>query len=61
MQLLDPNDPFFRPAWRRWDTALVPLAWAAVEAVRGNTGWAALFAAAGLYAFWMLILRGPKA
>lgn len=61
MQLLDPNDPFFRPVWRRWATAGVPAAWACVEAFGGNLAWALAFAAAAAFAFWKLILRGPTA
>ena len=59
MTFLDPNDPFFRPVWRRWATAGVPAAWACVEAAGGNAGWALGFAAAAGYAFWKLILQGP--
>ncbi|MBI1218481.1 MAG: hypothetical protein GC186_08020 [Rhodobacteraceae bacterium] len=59
MQFLDPNDPFFRPVWRRWATVLVPAAWSCLELWGGNASWALLFGAAAAYAFWMLILRGP--
>ncbi len=59
-KLLDPNDPFFAPPWRRWAAALIPLAWAAVELFSfGQPFWAILFAAAGLWAFWVLIVKGP--
>lgn len=48
----------FRRAWVRWLTVLVPLAWAGVELFAFNApGWAILFAAAGAYAFWVLVLR----
>ena len=60
MQFIDPNHPFFARAWVRWATALVPLAWAVVELRGGNPGWAVLFAGAGVYAFWMLIVRRPR-
>lgn len=60
MKFLDPNDPFFREPWRRWAVALVPLAWAGFELWTGHAGWAILFAAAGAYAFWQLIIRGPS-
>lgn len=59
MQFLDPNDPFFRPVWRRWATVLVPAAWGGVEAVSGNYAWGAGFGAAAAYAFWKLIVQGP--
>lgn len=59
MQFLDPNDPFFRPVWRRWATAGVPAAWACVEAIHGNRIWALAFAAIAAYAYWKLIVQGP--
>lgn len=58
-KFLDPDHPFFRPVWRRWATALVPLIWSLVEIATGNTLWALLFGAVGVYAFWMLIVKGP--
>ena len=60
-KFLDPNHPFFKPVWRRGLTALVPLAWAIVEIATGNTLWAVLFGAVGVYAFWVLIVKGPSA
>jgi len=60
-RILDPNHPFFRPVWRRWLTAGVPLAWSIVEIATGSPGWAMLFGAAGAYAFWVLIVKGPSA
>ncbi len=59
MQLLDPNDPFFIPIWRRWVTILVPALWAGFELWGGNSGWAFFFAAASAFAFWKLIIQGP--
>ncbi len=59
MKFLDANHPFFRPVWRRWVTAALPLGWAVVEIVMGNPGWAMMFGAAGAYAAWVLILTGP--
>lgn len=59
MKFLDPDDPFFRPMWRRRVTVAVPLLWAGVEFLSGNPAWAALFALLGVYASWQLIL-GPK-
>jgi hypothetical protein len=49
----------FRKAWVRWATALIPLGWGGLELSWGNTGWAFLFGAAGAYAFWALIVKGP--
>ncbi len=60
-KFLDPDHPFFKPVWRRWLTALVPLAWALVEISTGNPLWAVLFGAVGIYAFWVLIVKGPSA
>jgi hypothetical protein len=58
-KLLDANHPFFAPAWRRWVTALFPLCWGGVELYNGSPGWAILFAAAGVWAFWELVWKGP--
>jgi hypothetical protein len=58
MKLLDPDHPMFRPAWVRWATTLVPLLWAGLEFWTGNPGWAVLFAAAGVYAGWVLLIAG---
>ncbi|HEX9859263.1 MAG TPA: hypothetical protein VGA75_12970 [Paracoccaceae bacterium] len=60
MKLLDPDHPFFKPVWRRWATGLLPLAWAGVEVVSGNPGWAVLFGLAGGYAIYELIVKGPS-
>lgn len=59
MKLLDPNDPFFRKPATRWVTVLVPLAMAALEMSMGSPGWAMLFLATGVFAFWVLIVKGP--
>lgn len=59
MKLLDANHPMFRRPWVRWATALVPLGWAGVEFSLGSPGWGMIFAAAGAYAFYVLVLRGP--
>ena len=56
MKFLDPAHPFFRPAWVRWATALVPLAWAGMELWSGAVLWALIFGALGAYAFWVLIV-----
>lgn len=59
MQILDPKHPFFALKWRRWATSLFPLLMAGVELYSGSPGWAMLFGAAGLYAFYRLILTFP--
>lgn len=61
LKLLDPDHSFFKPLWRRWMTAGVPLVWALVELAMGSAGWAVLFGAFGIYAFWMLFVKGPSA
>lgn len=62
MQLIDPNHPFFRPAWRRWATGIFPIAWSAVELFAlGNPIWAVIFLLLGIYAFWVLVIKGPDA
>lgn len=60
MSFLDPNHPFFRNPVARWATILLPLAWAGFELWQGNAFWAMVFAAAGIYAFWGLILKRPE-
>lgn len=61
MKFLDPNDPFFRPAWVRWITVLMPLAWGLVELFYiGSPLWGILFLAAGGYAGWMLFVQRDK-
>ena len=57
---LDPDHPMFRRAWVRWVTTLLPLGWGGFELWMGNPIWALLFAAAGAYAGWKLILQGPS-
>ncbi|MCX7889480.1 MAG: hypothetical protein N2422_07075 [Rhodobacteraceae bacterium] len=57
MAFLDPDHPMFRRAWVRWATAIVPLAWAVLEFAQGGPFWGILFGAAGIYAFYVLILN----
>lgn len=60
MRFIDPDHPFFSRAWVRWATALAPILWAGVELLTGNPGWAVLFGAAGVFAFWQLVIVGPS-
>jgi hypothetical protein len=48
-KLIDPNDPFFAPTWRRWLVTVGPLAWAGVELWNDQPMWALLFGMAGGY------------
>jgi hypothetical protein len=52
MNFFDIRHPFFRPLWRRIAVVAVTLGWALVELSGGNTFWAILFGALGLYAAW---------
>jgi len=56
MRLIDPNHPFFKPAWRRYLVVAAPFVWAGVEQVNGNPGWALIFAAIGGFLAWELIV-----
>ena len=57
MKLLDPDHPFFASPLRRWLTCVLPILWAGVELYLESPGWAVLFAAAGVYAGYILILK----
>lgn len=59
MTFLDPNHPFFAKAWVRWVSAVFPLVWAGVEFLLDSPGWAMVFGALGVYAFYILIIKGP--
>ena len=59
-KLLDANDPFFAPVWRRWLVSVGPVLWAGVELWSGSPMWAFLFAAAGVYAGYILLIA-PRA
>jgi hypothetical protein len=61
VKILDPDDPFFAPVWRRWATVLFALFWCVVELVfLQSPGWAVLFGAAAAYAYYILIYQGPS-
>lgn len=59
MKFLDPNHPFFAKPLARWVTALAPIAWAGVEFWMQQPFWGVLFGAAGVYAGYVLIYKGP--
>ena len=59
MKFLDPNHPFFRKVWVRWVTALAPMAWGAFEFWMQQPFWGIIFIAAGAYAYYTLIVKGP--
>jgi hypothetical protein len=60
-KFLDPKDPFFKHAWVRWVTALLPLGWGLFELVwLEQPFFGILFLAAGIYAFWVLILKRKR-
>ncbi len=50
------GDEFFRPLWLRLAIVAACAAWSAFEWVNGETGWAALAAAATLYGAWSLLI-----
>ncbi|WP_409455658.1 hypothetical protein [Paracoccus sp. (in: a-proteobacteria)] len=52
--MIDPENPFFNRLWVRLLCVVLPLIWAVVEYSNGAVGWAALFAAAGLYLLYAL-------
>jgi hypothetical protein len=61
MKFLDPNDPFFRRAWVRWVTVLLPLGWGLFELLYvGSPLWGMMFLAAAGYAGWMLFFQRGK-
>lgn len=59
-KLIDANDPFFAPVWRRWLVTVGPILWAGVELWNGSPMWAILFGAAGSYAGYELLFK-PRA
>ena len=49
--------PVFRPLWRRALLTGFCLLWAIFELWNGQTAWAALFGACGLYLFWQFFVK----
>ena len=58
-KFLDADHPMFARAWVRWATVLVPTAWAVLEASSEAWLWAAGFGGLAVYAFVVLIVKGP--
>lgn len=50
------HEPFFRPLWRRIAVVALCLGWGAFEFIGGAPFWGTLFAGAGLYAAWELLI-----
>jgi hypothetical protein len=60
-KFLDPEYPFFSRAWVRWVTAMLPLGWGLFELFwLENPFFGILFLAAGIYAFWVLIVKRKR-
>lgn len=57
MGFFDLDQPFFLPLWRRVAVVALCLGWAVIEVAGGAPFWAVLFAAAGLYSGWALLIR----
>ncbi|SFB70798.1 hypothetical protein [Tropicimonas isoalkanivorans] len=56
MKLLDRNDPFFAPLWRRVVIVAVTLAWSVFEFVAGSPFWGILVGAIGIYCVYQLFV-----
>ena len=59
LKLLDTDDPFFRPLWRRIAIVAVTAGWASFEFINNATGWGLLFSAISLYCIWGFFIRRP--
>jgi hypothetical protein len=58
-KFLDADHPMFARPWVRWATVLVPAAWAVFEALSESWLWVAVFGGLAVYAFFVLIVKGP--
>ncbi|WP_106743572.1 hypothetical protein [Yoonia maritima] len=54
--MLNANDPFYRPVWRRAVIVAVCLGWGMVELLTGSPGFAIIFLALGALAAYRLFL-----
>lgn len=50
------SEDFFRPFWRRAAIVAACAAWAVIELVYGQIGWAMLAGAATLYGIWSFFI-----
>ncbi len=61
LNFLDPQNPFYRPLWRRVLVTGICLGWGLFELVTGSPFFAILFGAAGVYcAHQFFIAFDPK-
>ncbi|MBX2879256.1 MAG: hypothetical protein KTR32_04945 [Granulosicoccus sp.] len=62
MAFVDLQIPFFVPVWRRLVLLLICLGWGVFELLAGESLWATIFFAMGIFAAWQLFFSGwPKA
>lgn len=54
--MLNANDSFYRPLWRRAVIVALSLGWGIFEALSGSPGFAVIFLALGGYAAYRLFL-----
>ncbi|MDQ0474853.1 hypothetical protein [Labrys wisconsinensis] len=52
-----PVPNWMKPLWVRLAFVIAPAAWAAMEALNGQTMWAAMFGAAALWGLWTLVVK----
>ncbi len=58
MKLVDPNDPFYRPLWRRVLLVLIVAAWAGAELLYGREGlWTVLALGALGFCLWTFVIN----
>jgi hypothetical protein len=52
-----PTPNWMKPLWVRLLFSIAPGAWAMVEVLNAQLGWAMMFAAASVWGFWTLVLK----